>query len=360
MNGQAPSQRVTPSLHSRYRELRERTIAVRSLMNGTVEFYISSCSFQMGRLLRRIAMRAGTQVLSPIPELPEESRSPTPVSDAFNASPERPENPKLSEEECFMKHLQSLAADYKMEMEQVGRQLRVMQRRNARIEKNAEFYHVEYDNYKRNWDKNQEKILGLKTRLDKNQPLKKVIDRLHSLQDENKRLRASYFQTVLDNNFLRKTWKNMEGEGIENEEFPDVENMREAIAPRPPTAPDNGRAGSARRRPYTGRSREDRPHLPPITENNKTVTPHKKTTAESPEKKQSKSSVHLPQLGTMVPTPPTGPRRNAPSRRQSRIPLALPPIRGATSVDSLRLPRQGVQDIGRKSRDLQGTRVSRD
>ncbi|XP_048250787.1 uncharacterized protein LOC124139171 [Haliotis rufescens] len=315
----------------------------------------------MGRLLRKIAMRAGTQVLSPIPELPEESRSPTPVSaGAFNASPKRPENPKLSEEECFMKHLQSLAADYKKEMEQVGRQLRVMQRRNARIEKNAEFYHVEYDNYKWNWDKNQEKILGLKTRLDKYKPLKKVIDRLHSLQDENKRLRASYFQTVLDNNFLRKTWKNMEGEEIEDEEFPDVENVREAIAPRPPTAPDNGRAGSARRRPYTGRSRADRPHLPPITENNKTVTPHKQTTVESHEKKQSKSPVHLPQLGTMVPTPPTCPRRNAPSRRQSRIPLALPPIRGATSVDSLRLPRQGVQDIGRKSRDLQGTRVSRD
>ncbi|XP_046551496.1 uncharacterized protein LOC124261216 [Haliotis rubra] len=119
----------------------------------------------MGRLLHKLAMRAGTKVLSPILELPEGSRSPTPVNGASNTSQKRTEIPKLSEEECFLKHLQSIEAEYRQDMEKVRRELRLMQRTNTRIEKDLKFYQKEYGNYKRIWHINQPKLLDLKMNL---------------------------------------------------------------------------------------------------------------------------------------------------------------------------------------------------
>ncbi|XP_046580367.1 peroxisomal membrane protein PER10-like [Haliotis rubra] len=310
---------------------------------------------QMGRYLHRLAVRAGTQVLSPIPESP--STTPPPDSDAdtgsqakddtetnivqsgVSESVKREESPKsqtINVEESFVEHLMSLNEEYREQLEATRKELRMERESKAQIVKDLEHYRVEYKNFKLSWTMDQAEITDLKAR----------VQTLDTFQRQMKRMNDTITRLERENNTLKARYLDTDGQ------TPVFEETRAAMAPKMPSPPAEGHA---RRRPYTGKARDVKtPVLPPITDNNNVVMSSKQTA--SSDKKGANSPTHLPSLGNICPTPPSRPREDAPSRRQSRIPLVFPPIRGASSVGSIPFDHQPKQESGRTSRASQSSR----
>ncbi|XP_048257784.1 uncharacterized protein LOC125383503 [Haliotis rufescens] len=307
----------------------------------------------MGRLLHKIATRAGTQVLSPIPESP--STSPTPVSDAdhdtgstaitdtetsmaqpdVSSSLESPKSQRINVEESFVEHLMSLNEDYRQQLEATRKELRLEREKNTKMEKDMKHYRVEFNNYKLSWTMDQAEINDLKAR----------VQTLHTYQRQMRRMQDTITRLEKENNKFKALNLDADGHMSVNEE------TKAKFVPRVPSSPVQGHR---RRRPYTGKTRDEQTTaLPPIKDNNKVVMSSNQTAFS--EKRGGNSPTHLPSLGNICPTPPAGPRADAP-RRRSRIPLVFSQVHETSSVGSVPRDHQANQESGRISRGSENSR----
>ncbi|XP_046339376.1 uncharacterized protein LOC124120556 [Haliotis rufescens] len=298
----------------------------------------------------REGMAAETQVLSPVPELMERSRSSTPGSDSNNATPDAssstvttdsntqghintssvcrkgPTSQMDKEEKGFMDHIFSLTKEYSQEIQEMGRQLRLERKRNAKLEMELNHYRLECDNYKLSWMMDQAEVEELQTKLQEmdnyKDEIKNIEAQMNCMEDENKKLKKSLSQVHFDNKALRKIMVNMTDMRVDAE-------IRGALVPNMPPCSVEGRRRSGRRRQHTRKSHcAKTTQLPPVTENNRIAGSPQQTTASSRVTTRD-FLARRASMGNICPQPP---RRDLSSRRQLQSGVPLSSAMSAESV----------------------------
>ncbi|XP_046582275.1 uncharacterized protein LOC124289691 [Haliotis rubra] len=307
--------------------------------------------------IEREGSEADTRVLSAIPEIIERSMSYTPGRDPNKGTAdassyavtdvtadsitqrhisfpsecrEGPTCQMDKEEESVIDHIFNLSKEHRKEIQEMGRQLRLEQKRNAKLRKELNHYRLECNNYKVSWMMDQAELEDLQAKLHgmDNYPdeIKNTEAQMKGIEDENKKLRKSLSQVHCDNKALRKLM-NMTDMQIHMEKPRVDEEMGGTFVPRLPSCCVGGRRGAGRRRQHTRKLRGVLTTvLPPVSENNKIVGSPQQTTP---------SLARRASMGNICPRTI---RRDTSSRRQ---PQSGVPLSSAMSSESV--PRGRVR-----------------
>ncbi|XP_067681806.1 uncharacterized protein [Haliotis asinina] len=185
------------------------------------------------------------------------------------------------EGESFVDHIFSLTKEHRKEIQEMGRQLRLEQKRNAKLQEELNHYRLECNNYKVSWMIDQAELEDLQAKLqgmdNYRDEIKNIEAQMNCIEDENKKLRKSLSQVHCDNKALRKLL-NITDMPIKMEKPRMDEEMGGAfVHVLPSCVRDRRRPG--RRRQHTRKPRGVlTTMLPPVSENNKIVGSPQQTT----------------------------------------------------------------------------------